>query len=138
MGHAVSDDARRKLADAARGEKSYFYKDGRSSKRRRFYRDWRWRRQAERVKERDNRTCQGCGWTESEVRRLDVHHIDPISDSDQDPFDYPDDLLATLCEKCHSTTEYQDGDMKYPVNGRGEDARLDRIENPRWKQETLD
>ena len=36
------------------------------------------------------------------------------------------------------SSKYQDGQEKSPVNGRGEDARLERLSNPESKQTTLD
>lgn len=35
-------------------------------------------------------------------------------------------------------SEYQDREEKGPVNGRGEDARLDRLSNPESEQTKLD
>ncbi|UCE09744.1 MAG: HNH endonuclease, partial [Candidatus Thorarchaeota archaeon] len=104
----------------------------------RFYRSWKWRAQAEQIKKRDNSTCQGCGWDESEVERIGVHHVKPLENWDGDWHDYPDEMLATLCEKCHSKTECQERDLKWPQNGRGEDARLDRLHNPESRQAGLD
>lgn len=138
MGHEVSEETRKKLADAAKGEKSSFWKGGISGKRERFYRSWQWRRQATRVKSRDNNTCQGCGWTENEAKELGVHHIDPLETTEYNPYDYPDELLATLCKVCHAKTEQQGGELLWPVNGRGDESKLDRLENPESRQTKLD
>ena len=137
MGHPVSDDTRKKLADALKGKKSRWYKDGRSSDRQRYYRSWRWRRKTEQIKRRDNNTCQGCGWNEDEAGPLGVHHIAPLQNTKYDESNYPDDLLATLCKPCHAKTEEQDGDLKWPVNSRGRDAKLDRLKNPKPAQTHL-
>jgi hypothetical protein len=142
MGHPVSEETRKKLADAARGEKSFFWKGGVSGERQRFYRSWHWRMQSERVMNRDDHTCQGCGWTKSEVEKrdekMDVHHVKPLEKWEGDENDYPDDLLTTLCRVCHSKSEYQDEELKGPLNGRGDDARLDRLNSPKSRQSSLD
>jgi hypothetical protein len=67
-----------------------------------------------------------------------VHHIDPLHTTAHDPANYPDDLLSTLCIVCHAKTDDQDGDVKWPINGRGDEARLDRLQNPEDKQTSLD
>ncbi len=36
---------------------------------------------------------------------------------------YPDGLVAPLGSICHPTTDAQEGRMKWPLNGRGEDAK---------------
>lgn len=138
MGHEVSEETRRKLAEAARGDKSYFWKGGVSSKRQRYYRSWTWRKTAEGIKRRDNHTCQGCGWKKDEVAKLGVHHIDPLEDTEYDERNYPDELLVTLCEVCHPKSEYQDGQMKWPINGRDDEARLERLSNPKSWQTYID
>jgi hypothetical protein len=141
MGHEVSEETRKKLADAARGENSYFWKGGISGERERFYSSWEWKTQRERILQRDNHTCLGCGWNADEVQKMCVHHIDPLETTEQDPYDYPDELLATLCDICHGATEYQDGsqgDLLWPVNGRGEEAKLHRVEDLKSKQTKMD
>ncbi|MHA2379662.1 MAG: hypothetical protein ACXADS_10305 [Candidatus Thorarchaeota archaeon] len=142
MGHPVSKETREKLADAARGDKSYFWRGGISGERQRFYRSWQWRMQSERVMNRDNHTCQGCGWTKSEVEKRDekmgVHHMKALDEWGGDGYDYPDDLLTTLCQVCHGKSEYQDGDLKRPTDGRGDDAKLDRLKSQKSKQSALD
>ncbi len=138
MGHPVSDETRKKLSDANKGEKNPSYKDGRSSERQLFYRSWIWRKQRERVLERDNRICQGCGWTENEVKRLEGHHIDPLAETDQDWNNYPDDLVVPLCDVCHPKADSQDERMKGPLNGRGEAAKPERLNNPKYRQLKLD
>jgi hypothetical protein len=39
---------------------------------------------------------------------------------------------------CHAKTELQDGEQLWPVNGRGDEARLYRLENPESRQTKLD
>jgi hypothetical protein len=38
----------------------------------------------------------------------------------------------------HAKIEQQDGDLLWPVNGRGDEAKLDRLENPESRQTKLD
>ncbi|NHI83613.1 MAG: hypothetical protein EAX81_04865 [Candidatus Thorarchaeota archaeon] len=93
--------------------------------------------QAARVKRRDDNTCQACGWTEREAGELGVHHIKPLEDWEGNPHDYPDELLCTLCKVCHTISEAQGGEMKWPINGRGEDVKYERLNNPEWRQSRL-
>ena len=58
--------------------------------------DPRWQRRRLEVLQRENFTCQGCGATD---RTLHVHH--GCYWSNQDPWNYPDQLLHCLCEQCH-------------------------------------
>ena len=138
MGHEVSEETRRKLSEANKGEKSSFYIDGRSSERQKFYRGWIWRKQRGRVLYRDNRTCQGCGWTEDEAGPLEGHHIDPLRETEYDWNRYPDDLVASLCDVCHPKSDKQEGRMRWPINGRGDEARLERLRDPKSWQTCLD
>lgn len=59
--------------------------------------DPRWQKKRLEVFERDNFCCQGCCDTES---TLSVHHLRYIPN--REPWDYPNDLLLTLCENCHN------------------------------------
>ena len=69
-------------------------------------RDWRliWWEVREKILDRDNYTCQSCGfraqsWQDAE--KLHVHHIKPLHKNGKciDP-----DNLITLCENCHRKT----------------------------------
>ena len=62
------------------------------------YRDSRWQRLRLKIMERDNWTCQSCGCT-GEGILLNVHHI--YYEKNKAPWEYEDDVLITLCEKCH-------------------------------------
>jgi len=59
-------------------------------------RDPRWQKKRLKILERDEWACQICHDSES---TLVVHHRIYIAKTE--PWDYPDDLLVTLCENCH-------------------------------------
>ncbi len=59
--------------------------------------DPRWQKKRLEILERDKWTCQYC-W--DEFSTLVVHH--KIYLPDKEPWDYPNDLLITLCEDCHN------------------------------------
>src|SRR5574341_499270 len=59
-------------------------------------RDPRWQRMRLKVMERDEWACQICYDSKS---TLNVHHR--FYDFGKDPWDYPIEALATLCEGCH-------------------------------------
>lgn len=56
----------------------------------------KWQKRRLEILSRDNFTCQVCGATEE---TLHVHHICYLKG--KDIWDYPDNLLITLCDKCH-------------------------------------
>lgn len=58
--------------------------------------DPRWVEKSREIMKRDNFTCQLCGKSHT---KLNVHHIKYIKDKDY--WDYPDELLMTVCEVCH-------------------------------------
>lgn len=72
--------------------------------------DKRWRNKREEILQKDNRTCRVC----KSVEELQVHHRQyhylKAEKKFKVPWDYPDQLLITLCEKCH-----QKGHNKYKV-----------------------
>ena len=57
-----------------------------------------WKLRASEIKERDNYQCQAynCSTPKSQ---LQVHHLDYFNH--KAPWEYPNDMLITLCEKCH-------------------------------------
>lgn len=63
-------------------------------------RDPRWQQKRLRIMERDNWACRECG---EKTATLNVHHR--VYVYGQDPWDYEDSLLVTLCEDCHETQE---------------------------------
>mgnify|MGYP001568534691 CR=1 FL=1 len=71
-------------------------------------RDPRWQKKRLKILERDDWACQKCYDDES---TLVVHHRRYLVG--EEPWDYPDDLLVTLCEGCHeqergTRQEYED------------------------------
>lgn len=62
--------------------------------------DPRWQKLRLEVFERDGFTCAACGCKE---RTLHVHHKAYLKRTN--PWDYPNDLLLTLCEQCHGNIE---------------------------------
>lgn len=57
----------------------------------------RWQKKRLEIFERDKWRCTKCGAIEKE---LQIHHLDYIEDIE--PWDYPADMLTTLCSTCHS------------------------------------
>jgi hypothetical protein len=57
--------------------------------------DPRWQKKRLKILDRDDWACQSCGDSES---TLHVHHK---IYKKCDPWDYPDEVLITLCETCH-------------------------------------
>ena len=62
--------------------------------------DDRWYTKRDEILKRDNHRCIICGSTEN----LQVHHkyyITDINGKRRTPWDYPDEILITLCDSCH-------------------------------------
>lgn len=64
--------------------------------------DPRWQKKRLEIFQRDNFTCQ---WCQATTIPLAVHHLKYLTDTN--PWDYPDELLLTLCENCHSNEKYR-------------------------------
>ena len=58
--------------------------------------DGRWLKRKNEILERDNYTCQQCGAT----FHLNVHH--KLYLKDRKAWEYPSEILITLCERCHN------------------------------------
>lgn len=63
--------------------------------------DVRWKAKSLQIKKRDNNKCCNCG----DTKRLHVHHrqyhfILKLNQY-KNPWDYPGDVLITLCTECH-------------------------------------
>jgi hypothetical protein len=72
-------------------------------------RDPRWQKKRLEILERDKFTCQYCGHDDL---TLTVHH--KTYNKKTEPWEYPDDMLITLCEGCHKdeTEQREDADKK--------------------------
>lgn len=67
--------------------------------------DPKWQRRRLEIMGRDCFTCQKCG---AKDKTLSVHHRYYIAA--RQPWDYPGNILVTLCEKCHQEEEqFKDG-----------------------------
>ncbi len=58
--------------------------------------DPRWQRKRLQIFERDKWTCR---WCNQHNNTLVVHHKDYLPN--KEPWEYPDNLLITLCQECH-------------------------------------
>jgi len=61
----------------------------------------KWQKKRLEIFKRDKFRCRICKDDENE---LHIHHKEYISDTD--PWDYPNELLITLCEHCHHEIEH--------------------------------
>jgi hypothetical protein len=57
-----------------------------------------WHEKRTRIMSRDGRKCKKCGCSDAE-HKLQVHHEHYILG--RLPWDYPEELLVTICEPCH-------------------------------------
>lgn len=62
--------------------------------------DPRWQKKRLEILEKEDWQCWGCGGTE---KTLHVHHL--FYRKKTDPWDYPDEAYAVLCEGCHETRQ---------------------------------
>jgi 5-methylcytosine-specific restriction endonuclease McrA len=88
----ASEETRKKIGDAHRGEKCNFYKDGKSKEP--YTPDWTYSLKRS-IRLRDKFTCQICnkrGWI--------VHHIDYNKKNCK-----PENLVI-VCKSCHSKTNF--------------------------------
>lgn len=60
----------------------------------------KWQKKRLEIMKRDKFTCKLCGDTETQ---LHVHHKEYIKGND--PWNYPNNLLVTICEHCHTEIE---------------------------------
>lgn len=79
----------------------------------RFRNSYAWRKKRDKIKERDIYLCQVCitklydiGEREYNAKNLEVHHIDPISETYDKRLD--DENLITTCERHHEMAERGD------------------------------
>lgn len=62
--------------------------------------DPRWQKKRLQIFNRDKWACKMCKDTET---TLNVHHLEYIDGND--PWDYPNSMLITVCEHCHTEIE---------------------------------
>jgi hypothetical protein len=62
------------------------------------FKDPEWQKLRLRIMERDKWECVNCH--HSNGKMLNVHHLF-YNDDFEFPWEYPDNLLVTLCEECH-------------------------------------
>ena len=69
-----------------------------------------WRNKREEILKRDNHTCQFCGKQQDlHVHHRQYHYIERLGIFKM-PWDYPDECLITVCDKCHNR-----GHRKYRI-----------------------
>jgi len=68
--------------------------------------DPRWQRKRLEIMDRDSWQCRHC---ESKEKTLNVHHI--YYHKGAAPWEYENEMLLTLCEKCHEMIEIRNKDM---------------------------
>lgn len=85
-------ETRRKISESMGGRR-----------KERFYglTKWEWTQLQRKIKERDNFTCQLCGF-KGTTRNLNTHHIKPFKYS----HDNSEGNLITLCLSCHGKVEH--------------------------------
>jgi 5-methylcytosine-specific restriction endonuclease McrA len=64
------------------------------------YKDPKWQKKRLEIMSRDNFQCQNCY---DDSNTLNVHHRYYIQNTK--PWEYPEELLITLCEECHKSEE---------------------------------
>ena len=64
-----------------------------------------WKSRRREIIERDNHKCQASGCN-GKSKTLQVHHIDYIS-HDFKPWEYPNDMLLTVCQACHHKEQFR-------------------------------
>jgi 5-methylcytosine-specific restriction endonuclease McrA len=79
-------------------------------------RDRRWQIKRNKILDRDKHTCQNknCNYREDTSILLEVHHLDYLDNTMA--WDYPDDMLITLCSVCHKSEQLRPKEEKYLIN----------------------
>ena len=90
--------------------------------------DPRWQKKRLEIFNRDKFRCRTCS---SDVKTLNVHHLIYLRNTE--PWDYPNELLFTVCEGCHKLIRKVDfaGQLVTHILKHGADECLRQIiENP--------
>jgi hypothetical protein len=105
-GKPLSEETKLKMSLAQKGEKGSNWQGGLTENL--YPEEWNYKLK-NRIRERDNYTCQECGLKqENSNYKLPVHHIDYNKDNCNT------ENLITLCIPCHSKTNYTREDwIKY-------------------------
>ncbi len=72
-----------------------------------------WQKKRLKILERDNWSCKS-DCCKKRSQKLEVHHVDYIPDLKI--WEYPDDMLLTLCSDCHTKENERTGAEKYLLN----------------------
>lgn len=116
MGHEVSEETRRKIAEGNRGKTLSEETKMKMSRSRSGEKHWNWKggisntwkcgsewnKTSNEIRERDNYTCQFCGLKSFIHPSLDVHHITPKREGGTDR----KGNLISLCAICHGIAEH--------------------------------
>jgi len=101
-GKKLSEETKLKISEAFRGENHPNWQGGKSFEPYGLEFNSEIRQQ---IRERDNFTCQECNYTEDQLgRTLSIHHID-YDKRNNDP-----ENLVSLCNSCHSQTNFSRAD----------------------------
>lgn len=64
--------------------------------------DIRWKSKAKEIRIRDKEKCRNCGSNNNlQVHHRQYHFISNLNDFKK-PWDYPNQILVTLCKQCHT------------------------------------
>jgi len=78
--------------------------------------DRRWHIKRNSILLRDNHQCRNvnCLYKKDTSVIIEVHHLDYIEGTMA--WDYPDDMLISLCRKCHESEQLRPKEEKYLIN----------------------
>ena len=62
------------------------------------FKDPRWQKKRLEIMQRDNWKCRCCGQSD---KTMNVHHL-YYSPDIENPWEYPDNVMISLCEECHA------------------------------------
>ena len=78
--------------------------------------DRRWQIKRNKILDRDKGECQNkrCEYKHDTSVLIEVHHLDYLPDTMA--WDYPDDMLISLCSKCHESEQLRPTEERYLIN----------------------
>lgn len=76
--------------------------------------DKRWQHRKNLILERDNYRCRNSKCKSPQHTSVQVHHLYYIGD--WEPWEYPDDMLITLCKYCHEKENDRSRGEQYLLN----------------------